>query len=198
MYKIWKLSEAISDHDGRVWGGWLYCKSKTSRKRSLVKMTKKKRTVGGGRRSERAMQARTGVGTGVGSSLALREATNSQWEGTGHSSLWGVGLKRGSRRDWTRAVPCFKIWWSHTWCYSKVSRSHVVRRANWCCPGTAGLFPAPGGRSAGEVGARSERKPTFHTSEEMAVAGEITVDIDNNTSIWAWCWFDCIYTNAWK
>lgn len=70
----------------------------------------------------------------------------------------------------------------------------MVRRANWCCPGTAGPFPAPEGRSAGEVGARSEtagengsqRKPTFHTSEEVAVVdehhvGEITVDIDNNT-----------------
>lgn len=89
MYKIWKLSEAISDHDGRVRGGWLYCKSKNSRNRSLVKTTKK--DGGGVRLSERAMQARTGVGIGVGSSLALREATNhsEKARGTRVYGAWG-------------------------------------------------------------------------------------------------------------
>lgn len=89
MYKIWKLSEAISDQDGRVWRGWLYCKSKNSRNRSSVKTTKK--DGGGVRLSERAMQARTGVGIGVGSSLALREATNhsEKARGTRVYGAWG-------------------------------------------------------------------------------------------------------------
>lgn len=58
---------------------------------SAHRSRQQKKEGGGIRLSERAMQARAGVGTGVGSSLALRKATNhsEKARGTRVYGAWG-------------------------------------------------------------------------------------------------------------
>ncbi len=138
---------------------------------SAHRSRRQKKEGGGVRLSERAMQARARVRIGVGSSLALRKATNHSEKARG-TQFMGRGVEMGQQAGLDKGRACFKIWWSHTWCYSKVWRIPAVRRTNWCCPGTAGPFPAPEGRSAGEVGdeewdCRREWQPTeTHISQK--------------------------------